>query len=305
MKIAHFSDIHITATSGAIPWRAMFSKRIVGWLNLQFGRKNDFREASRITEALVADLQETGADHILFTGDLTGLALDSEFKEAHRLLEPLLGVPGITGIPGNHDFYVADAVKKGTYELLFGPWEQSDLDNPPPIVRLLGEDVALIALRDSRVNAFHDSSGLVGAEQLGRLEKVLADPALEGRRKLLALHYGLRRSTGELDGAYHGLRDAEELLSIAHKGKVELFLHGHLHNRFVLPSGERTPITIATPGSATHSRYERAYHLLEITPAGIELSARRYDAASMSFTAWPDAPGAGRLAPPSRVGHPA
>jgi 3',5'-cyclic AMP phosphodiesterase CpdA len=301
VKIAHFSDIHITATTGAIPWRAMFSKRIVGWLNLQlFGRKNDFREASRITEALVADLQETGADHILFTGDLTGLALDSEFKEAHRLLEPLLGGPGITGIPGNHDFYVADAVKKDTYELLFGPWEQSDLGSPPPIVRLLGDDVALIALRDSRVNAFHDSSGLVGAEQLKRLEEVLADPALEGRRRLLALHYGPRRSNGELDGAYHGLRDAEELLSVAHRGKVELILHGHLHNRFVLPSGEHTPITLATSGSATHSRYERAYHLLETGPDGIELTARRYDAESMKFRAWPDAPGAGRLAAPSR-----
>ena len=40
MRIAHFSDIHITADSSAIPWRAMLSKRIVGWLNLQLlGRK--------------------------------------------------------------------------------------------------------------------------------------------------------------------------------------------------------------------------------------------------------------------------
>ena len=28
MKIAHFSDIHITASLSAIPWRAMLSKRI-------------------------------------------------------------------------------------------------------------------------------------------------------------------------------------------------------------------------------------------------------------------------------------
>ena len=300
MKIAHFSDIHITASSSAIPWRAMLSKRIVGWLNLQMlGRKKDFREAGRITEALVDDLQEVEADHILFTGDLTGLALDSEFKEAHRLLEPLLGVPGITGIPGNHDFYVSDAVRAGTYDLLFGPWEQSDLENPPPIVRLLGDDVALIVLRDSRVNAFHDSSGLVGSEQLGRLEEVLADPALEGRRKLLALHYGPRQGTGALDGPYHGLRDAEQLLSTAQGGKVELLLHGHLHNRFVLPTGDHTPITIANPGSATHSRYERAYHIIEIDSEGIELSARHYDASSKSFTSWPDAPGSGRLAPPA------
>ena len=117
MRIAHFSDIHITADSSAIPWRAMLSKRIVGWLNLQLlGRKGDFREAASITSALVADLRELQADHILFTGDLSGLALDSEFEEAHRLLEPLLGSGRITGLPGNHDLYVPAAARAGTYD---------------------------------------------------------------------------------------------------------------------------------------------------------------------------------------------
>ena len=63
MKIAHFSDIHITANSSAIPWRAMLSKRIVGWLNLQLlGRKGDFAEAAGITAALVDDLQKTSQE---------------------------------------------------------------------------------------------------------------------------------------------------------------------------------------------------------------------------------------------------
>ena len=299
MRIAHFSDIHITADSSAIPWRAMLSKRIFGWLNLQLlGRKGDFAEAAGITAALVDDLQKIEADHILFSGDLTGLALDSEFEEAHRLLEPLLGSDRITGIPGNHDSYVPAAARAGTYDRLFGAWEKSDLAEPPPIVRLLGDDVALIALRDSRPTAFHDSSGLVGDEQLGRLEKILADPALEGRRRLLALHYGPRRSSGEPDGRLHGLRDVETLLSVAQDGGVELMLHGHLHNRFVLAAGNGTPITIANPGSATHSRYKRAYHIIETGAEGIELSARRYDLDAGGFTAWDDAPGSGILHPP-------
>lgn len=300
MRIAHFSDIHITADTGRIPWRALFSKRVVGWLNLQLlGRKDDFREAEKITAALVEDIQRIDADHILFTGDLTGLALDSEFERARLLLEPILGGENITGIPGNHDFYVPRAVREGVYDRHFGSWERSDLDNPPPIVRLLGEDVALIALRDSRANAFHDSSGKVGEEQLASLETVLSDPAVKDRRKLLALHYGPRRSTGDPDSRLHGLRDAEELLSAASAAGVELLLHGHLHNRFVLPAGEHTPITISTPGSATHSRYEQAYHIIDIGPEGIELSARRYEESSGEFSSWPEAPGAGILAPPA------
>ena len=175
MRIAHFSDIHVTASTADIPWRAMFSKRIVGWLNLQLlGREEDFREAEEITAALVKDIQQVEADHILFTGDLTGLALDSEFERARLLLEPILDSENITGIPGNHDFYVPAAAKDGTYDRHFGSWERSELANPPPIVRLLGEEAALIALRDSRPNAFHDSSGMVGTDQLKKLGTVLA-----------------------------------------------------------------------------------------------------------------------------------
>ena len=66
----------------------------------------------------------------------------------------------------------------------------------------------------------------------------------------------------------------------------------------MLPAGGSTPITIATPGSATHSRYERAYHLIDLGPEGIELSARRYDPGSGGFSEWPGAPGSGLLAPP-------
>ena len=299
MRIAHFSDIHITAPAADIPLGALLSKRIVGWLNLaMLGREDDFKEAEKITTALVKDIQGIDADHILFTGDLTGLALDSEFDRARLALEPLLGDDNITGIPGNHDLYVEAAVRAGTYERDFGAWEKSDLESSPPVVRLLGDETALIALRDSRARAFYDSSGVVGREQLERLEATLADPALVGRNKLLALHYGPRRATGEPDSLLHGLRDAEELLSISSAGGVGLILHGHLHNRFVLPAGHSTPITIATPGSATHSRYERAYHLIDLGPDGIELSARRYDADSGEFEDWPEAPGSGLLPTP-------
>ena len=79
--------------------------------------------------------------------------------------------------------------------------------------------------------------------------------------------------------------------------RVSLVIPGHLHGRFVLRANEKFPLSIANPGSVTASDHERAYHVLTIDRGRIELEARRYDATSRRFTAWPQAPGAGVLRP--------
>ena len=74
-------------------------------------------------------------------------------------------------------------------------------------------------------------------------------------------------------------------------------IHDHLHGRFVHPSGTVSPIAIANPGSLTDRARARAYHVYTIHGNSIDLEARRYDPSTDRFTAWPDAPGAGRLTP--------
>jgi len=297
-RLAHFSDIHITSAPRDVPWRSLLSKRVVGWANLKFlGRHAELRDAARITKALVDDIAEIAPDHVLFTGDLTGLSLREEFEAAATVLAPLLDGDRATGIPGNHDVYTRRAVRAGYYQRLFGAWEVSDREPSPPIVRQLGDSLALVALVDARPAAWHDSSGAVGDDQLRRLEECLADPAIRTRRKVLALHYGPRRADGTPDTRLHGLRDADRVLEIAASGGVDLIVHGHLHRRFVLPCGDGTPVTIANPGSATYGAGDRAYHVIEIDDAGLRLIARRWDAATGRFAPWPDAPGAGQLTP--------
>jgi len=296
--IAHFSDIHVTASPADIPWRALLSKRFVGWLNLRFsGRYERFREAAEITRALVDDIEALDPDHVLFTGDLTGVALREEFTGAREALEPLLARiehGTITGTPGNQDVYVRSALREGVYHDLFGAWETSERGDTPPIVRFLSPELVLVALIDSRPAALYDSSGRVGDEQLDRLDRLLDDPEIRARRVVLALHYGPRRGDGSPDTRLHGLRDAEELLERV-KGRVDLLVHGHLHQRFVLPRGSTTPVTIANPGSATYSRYDRAFHVLRFDGSELELETRRFDPESRKFVRWSDAPGSGAL----------
>ena len=132
MRIAHFSDIHITADSSAIPWRAMLSKRIFGWLNLQLlGRKGDFAEAAGITAALVDDLQKIEADHILFSGDLTGLA-STPYK-----LNDYLPCPRWAPIGARKLLPDALDVLLGLHlsgeDTLLGCFEEADLSDPAQI----------------------------------------------------------------------------------------------------------------------------------------------------------------------------
>ena len=295
-RLLHFTDIHLTAAPAEIPWRSLLGKRFVGWINLRFlGRHHHLIDASRITQAFVDDIEGVSPDHLLFTGDATGLSLESEFEDARRILGPLIETGRITGIPGNHDVYSRAAVRERLYETHLGSWEASDGPSPP-ILRLLGDHLALICLKDSRPTAAHDSSGRIGDEQLGRLEELLHDSRVRDRVRVVALHYGPLRADGKPDAFLHGLRDWQPFLEIVDRAGVDLVVHGHLHRRFFLPktSGRNVPIT--TPGSLTYQSCDRAYHVYHIGKGGVSIEVRRYDETTNKFAPWPNAPGAGRLA---------
>jgi len=307
IRIAHFTDIHFTADPSQIAWRDLLSKRVLGWMNLAlFRRHHSFGDAAAIVAALVQDLQELKPDHIVSTGDLTGLSLRSEFAAARSALAPILDLENITGIPGNHDVYVRSAVREQLYESSFGQWSRTDLtpdefpeplraSYPYPLVRLLNENVALLCLRDVHPNPLHDSSGRVGELQLELLELLLKDPRIALRTKIVALHCGIHRAGGALDRRFHRLRDGRRLLSIAAAGKVSLLIHGHTHAPFVLTGRGPAALAFANPGSLTSSRHSQAYHIYRIESGTIEVAARRYHAIARKFVPWHDAPQAGRV----------
>lgn len=314
LRLAHFSDIHVTESPDRIRWRDLLSKRVIGWVNLRFsGRSGALRGALQVTRALVRDLQELEPDHILTTGDHTGLSLPPEFEAAREALGPLLEMTNVTSIPGNHDVYVKSALRERLYEQWFGEWTRSDLAPedfpaadrdayPYPLVRLIGEELALLCLRDVRPCAFYDSSGRVPASQLRVLEHILALPRIRTRVKVLALHYGLVRADRSADARLHGLRNARDVLRIASAGGVAMVVHGHLHGRFVHRQGEAVSMAIANPGALAYAGRSMAYHVYAIERDRIEVNARRYIVDRDRFEAWPDAPGSGvvwRAAPES------
>ena len=84
--LAHLSDLHLPLPPplpGAPRWRALASKRILGYLSYRLKRKMVHDAA--VLAALVDDLRQHAPDHIAITGDLTNIALPEEFT-THRPL---------------------------------------------------------------------------------------------------------------------------------------------------------------------------------------------------------------------------
>ncbi len=305
VRIAHFSDVHITQQPSEIAWRDLLSKRFVGWANLRFfGRYAALADAETVAAALVDDLDELKPDHVLSTGDLTGLSLPSEFAAARRALAPLLERANVTSIPGNHDVYVRSAAASGLYDEAFGTWTRTEVsheempadvahDYPYPLLRYIENDIVLCCLRDVRPAPLHDSSGLVPAAQLRALDHLLGSQAVAPRRKILALHYGLCRHDGSPDTRLHGLRNAKDVWDIAERHGVTLVVHGHLHHRFVHAQGAVAPFAIANPGALAYSRGDRTYHVYHFDTDSVRLEVRRFNAEQQRFNEWSAAPGSG------------
>ena len=162
IRIAHFTDLHVTEPPADIAWKDLTSKRLIGWLNLKLGGRHEaMSDAVRIGRAFVEDVLDQGPDHILFTGDVTGLSLPSEFERAHAVLEKLVEARNVTGIPGNHDVYVKSAVRHDFFDRWFGSWLQTDLRRrdlpgnlqtayPWPVVRHVADEATIVCLLDSR-----------------------------------------------------------------------------------------------------------------------------------------------------------
>src|SRR6185503_12363086 len=108
LRLGHCSDLHLLSHEGA-RWLDLANKRWIGAMNLLSNRSRHYHVEA--FDDMVRDLNETGVEHVLCTGDVTNLALRQEFAFARERFDRLtLGPLGVTVIPGNHDAYVAEGV---------------------------------------------------------------------------------------------------------------------------------------------------------------------------------------------------
>jgi 3',5'-cyclic AMP phosphodiesterase CpdA len=252
LRLAHFSDIHVTADRCSWCREDWLNKRLAAWFNLHvLGRGFRFRRTEEVLDALVRDLDQRRPDHLIFSGDATAMGFPEEVERAATLL----GVedrPGLA-VPGNHDYCTRSAMLSGHFEQQFAPWQIGERvgDAVYPFAQRVG-DLWLIAVNSATANRWAwDARGAVGADQLERLDHLLG--RLEGGRRILVTHYPVTLASGKPEPRVRQLRDLDALIAIAARGGVCLWLHGHRHDAYHHPHSHDRPFPIICAGSATQT----------------------------------------------------
>ncbi len=255
-RIAHVSDTHVLSPTGVEWRRVLFNKRITGHANLVLRRGRVHRR--EYLDAVVA-AAAAQADHVVVTGDVTNLALESEFDEALALFGEIARRVEVTIVPGNHDIYLPSIHRERRFPHHFGSFLKSDLpqyaiDLPTgqfPCVKLRGP-TAIIALSSAVPRPPFVSAGYLGADQLRALAALLDDPDVRGRLPVVLVHHPPVDSGLRIARLRDGLVDAAALrrtLGGLERGMV-LFGHIHLRVRCRLRTAAGSLDAIAASGAA-------------------------------------------------------
>ncbi len=240
MRIAHLSDLHLHP-AGALRGADLRTRRVFGAFNLYLFRAGAHSED--VARAAVEAVREAGVDHVVVTGDLTNLALPSEFALAVQVLRPLGGADRLTVIPGNHDCYTPESVRDHEFGRWFGftLWPEGAA-RLFPVVKDLPDGVTLIGLQTAGVVPPACAFGRVGPRQVARLADALDDARRRGRFSIVALHHNLHRR-GALSEATGRLLDRREVAEVLVRHGARLALHGHDHREhdMVISDGPDLP----------------------------------------------------------------
>jgi 3',5'-cyclic AMP phosphodiesterase CpdA len=269
VRILHCSDVHVTLDYFKLPVHRLGWRRWIALGELKLGgRQRAYAQAGETIRAIVRDFHALGADHLVVSGDVTAYALPGEFEGARAALGELASDPRrCTVIPGNHDVYTPGSYRDRRFEQTFAPLLESDLpeyrrEGIWPLVRLLGEDVAIVGLKSARVPLVPGMSfGVIGKRQLGGLRDAVNDPRLKERAVVVVVHHAPLSPRGRPDKLSHGLADREALFRIA-RGPRFAVLHGHIHKRYHHAATDSRPHLFGA-GSSTQQGRE-GYWLIEV-----------------------------------------
>lgn len=249
MKIAHISDLHLSAVDEVV---AAVEKKIVA-------------------------IHAAGVEHLIITGDLTQSGHETEFELFLKLLVryDFNSFERLTVIPGNHDLFrfffrnfqlpkdfygklhkVPKAVlqvykySKKNYAddlRLFNSTFNGVLDRVIklnsediggfPFIKVLSEQVALIALESNGLLPHLNKNALCSNGYIDPVsaEKILSHETLKNKIKIVLMHHHLApenevtKRSGKWFSETMKLVNRQEMTEIFKKHDVDLVLHGHYH----------------------------------------------------------------------------
>ena len=214
------------------------NKRITGIMMLRMHRKSAHKPHA--VRAVAEEVKLARVDHVAITGDLTNLALESEFDLVTKFLEEDLGLSPdqVSVIPGNHDVYTKGSAKSRRFEQYFQKYMQSDLPEYGvdhfgaryPYVKLRGK-LAIIGMSTAVPRGPLMASGKFGSAQIDQLARMLEHPEVADRSKVILQHHPPHNMRSRVIAYLEGLHDSKHMLRTLRKLEHGLILHGHSHIR--------------------------------------------------------------------------
>jgi len=292
-SLIHISDFHLCRPTG-IAFSRLLNKRALSYLSWKVRRRREHRV--EILRALTQAVRTTGFDHIAVTGDLTQLALPTEFEQARLHLQELGPPQNVFVVPGNHDALVPSAWENGCASWAgYMEADSAAAGSPPcfPTLRVRGP-VALIGVSTAAPTPPLSAAGSIGASQLARCAEVLSETARRNLYRVLLIHHP---PVPNAVSFHKRLTDAESLLSLIRGHGAELILHGHSHRRsHGEVHGPFAPVPVLGISSASasvrNSSHRAAFRVFRITPTASDWTTtyqdHTYDHQSGLFVSEPE-----------------
>src|SRR5690348_15419681 len=149
-RIAHLSDVHtLEPQRDAYGWGHKF---------VSIHRPLDGAGRLRKLERALAAAKQSGADHVVISGDLTEMGTEAQFAAFAEVLQASGLEPArVTLVPGNHDAYTAGGAWTRALEGPLAPYAASSARAPGHVVDR--GDVVILPVDTSRYQSVALSGG--------------------------------------------------------------------------------------------------------------------------------------------------
>ncbi len=277
ITLFHISDIHFSDESlrlrDLIRKEGFLSKRVTGWLNHTMNRQDQFQTETR--DRLIRYLTDTDWDYLIFSGDLTTLSLEQEFREARNQLEPLIQKGTVIMTAGNHDRYIESALKPELMAQIFSdcfPFNQQQ--SPAEGIRHLelGRKAVLFEMDMSRPRLHHSSRGEIQTDL--KISTAFITEKYADRLKLVVGHYPAFLPADVKEGVMHKLAGKKRLQQFLVNNNIDIYLHGHIHKTWqITPPNDTRPLCLNAGGCSWHlSGPWSGFHKITITGNRYEIT---------------------------------
>jgi len=276
-SIAHISDLHFSKVSWS--FAQLFSKRLIGNLNLLLRRRHLFHSA--LPFSLIDILKKEKVSHLIISGDLTTTSHKKEYNYASAFVEELKKINiQVFLIPGNHDHYTKKDDKAKIFYRYFPAYyplslSKSEIDtftlNKHGVTTCpLVDGWRLVLLDTTCATSIFSSNGFFSPIIEKNLSSLLS-LTTPNEKILLVNHFPLVQ--GGQSSRHRLLRGEALQRTLQNFPHIHLYLHGHTHHNTITDlRSNGLPLTLDS-GSAGHIK--GSWNLMKLYPNQLKIKAYR------------------------------